>query len=88
MEFRFHLVRNFPGNAHENGDVESANGGLKNAIDQRLRLRGSRAFVSREAYTGFLESCVQARNATRQTRIEEERAHLRALPVRPLQLAR
>jgi transposase len=76
--------RNFPGNAHENGDVESANGALKNAIDQRLRLRGSRAFVSREAYAGFLESCVQARNATRQTRIDEERAHLRALPVRPL----
>jgi transposase len=76
--------RNFPGNAHENGDVESANGGLKNAIDQRLRLRGSRAFVSREAYAGFLEACVQARNATRQTRIDEERAHLRALPVRPL----
>lgn len=42
--------RNFPGNAHENGDVESANGHLKNAIDQRLRLRGSRAFASREAY--------------------------------------
>lgn len=76
--------RNFPGNAHENGDVESANGGLKNAIDQRLRLRGSRAFVSKEAYEGFLESCVQARNATRHARIEEERAHLRALPVRPL----
>ena len=53
--------RNFPGNAHENGDVESANGGLKSAIDQRLRLRGSRAFVSREAYEGFLEACVQAR---------------------------
>ena len=76
--------RNFPGNAHENGDVESANGGLKSAIDQRLRLRGSRAFVSREAYEGFLEACVQARNATRHARIEEERAHLRALPVRPL----
>jgi transposase len=76
--------RNFPGNAHENGDVESANGGLKNAIDQRLRLRGSRAFISKEAYVGFLETCVQARNATRQARIDEERAHLRALPVRPL----
>src|SRR5476649_2496867 len=42
--------RNFHGNAHENGDVESANGRLKNSIDQRLRLRGSRAFASREAY--------------------------------------
>jgi transposase len=76
--------RNFPGNAHENGDVESANGKLKTAIDQQLRLRGSRAFGSREAYEGFLENCVQMRNSTRQARIEEERAHLRALPVRPL----
>jgi hypothetical protein len=53
--------RNFPGNAHENGD-----------------------FVSLEAYEGFLDICVQARNATRHARIEEERPHLRALPVRPL----
>jgi len=67
-----------------NGDVESANGRLKTALDQRLRLRGSRAFVSREAYEGFLESCIQARNATREVRIEEERGHLRALPVRAL----
>jgi transposase len=76
--------RNFPGNAHENGDVESANGHLKTAIDQRLRLRGSRAFVSRDAYEGFLEICIQARNATRQERIAEELGHLRALPTRPL----
>jgi len=34
-----------------------------------------------EAYAGFLETCVQARNATRHARIEEERPHLRALPV-------
>jgi hypothetical protein len=76
--------RNFPGNAHENGDVESANGRLKNAIDQRLRLRGSRAFASREAYEGVLDTCIQARNATRHARIEEERKHLRSLPSRPL----
>jgi transposase len=76
--------RNFPGNAHENGDVESANGNLKAAIDQRLRLRGSRAFASREAYEGFLQSCIDARNATRHARIEEERPYLRALPVRQL----
>jgi transposase len=76
--------RNFPGNAHENGDVESANGQLKNAVDQRLRLRGSRVFASREAYEGFLDGCVQTRNATRVARIEEERTHLRPLPARPL----
>lgn len=76
--------RNFPGNAHENGDVESSNGGLKSAIDQRLRLRGSRDFSSREAYAGFLETCVTSRNAARSVRVEEERACLRALPARPL----
>jgi transposase len=76
--------RNFPGNAHENGDVESVNGGLKSAIDQRLRLRGSREFASREAYQGFLEACVQARNAARGSWLEEERPHLRPLPARAL----
>jgi transposase len=49
------VSRNFPGNAHETGDVESANGKLKTSVDQQLRLRGSRAFVSREAY---VPSCV------------------------------
>lgn len=76
--------RNFPGNAHENGDVESANGGLKRAIDQRLRLRGSRSFATRTAYEAFLESCIAARNAGRAERLEIERAVLRPLPCRPL----
>jgi transposase len=76
--------RNFPGNAHENGDVESSNGGLKSALDQRLRLRGSREFASRELYVAFLDSCVTARNAGRSARVEEERAQLKALPARAL----
>jgi transposase len=82
--YELRASRNFPGNANENGDVESANGHLKNAIDQQLRLRGSRAFVSREAYEGFLAGCIQARNATRAARIEEERPHLRPLPKQSL----
>jgi hypothetical protein len=76
--------RNFPGNAHENGDVESSNGGLKSALDQRLRLRGSREFASRELYVAFLDACVTARNAARSARVQEERAQLRALPARAL----
>ena len=76
--------RNFPGNAHENGDVESGNGHLKNAIDQRLRLRGSRDFATRERYATFVEEAVAARNATRTEPLREEREHLRALPARPL----
>jgi len=76
--------RNFPGNAHENGDVESGNGHLKHALDQRLRLRGSRAFDTRASYAAFLEECVAARNATRSERFAEERAHLRPLPAQAL----
>jgi transposase len=76
--------RNFPGNAHENGDVESANGALKHAIDQRLRLRGSRHFDCRASYAAFIESCIEGRNATRAERFAEEREHLRALPLRAL----
>ncbi|HVX91567.1 MAG TPA: IS21 family transposase [Candidatus Paceibacterota bacterium] len=76
--------RNYPGNAHENGDVESSHASLKNAIDQRLRLRGSRAFDCREHYGEFVQEVIEARNATRITRLTEERAQLRALPVRAL----
>jgi hypothetical protein len=57
---------------------------LKSALDQRLRLRGSREFATRELYAAFLDTCVTARNAGRQERVEQERAQLRALPLRPL----
>ncbi len=73
-----------PGRAHENGDIESSHGGFKNAVDQRLRLRGSRDFDSQETYWCFIEALVGERNATREHRFGEERAVLRPLPVRPL----
>ncbi len=76
--------KNRPGQAHENGDVESAHGGLKTAVDQRLRLRGSRDFRSMEDYRAFLTALVAERNATRAAKVAEERAELRPLPVRPL----
>jgi hypothetical protein len=76
--------KNTPGRAHENGDVESAHRGLKNALDQRLRLRGSREFESVEAYWAFVESVVGERNAGREKRVSEERGVLNGLPVRAL----
>jgi hypothetical protein len=82
--YGMHGSRNFPGNAHENGDVESGNGHLKSALDQRLRLRGSREFPSRECYAAFIEECVASRNATRAERLAEERTVLRPLPARAL----
>jgi len=76
--------KNTPGRAHENGDVESSHGGLKNALDQRLRLRGSREFASIAAYWGFIEAVVAERNAGREARFAEERGVLKALPARAL----
>ncbi len=75
---------NTPGQAHENGDVEQAHFRFKQAVDQALRLRGSRDFGDRAAYTQFLQDLVRQRNRTRQTRWETERAALRPLPATAL----
>lgn len=80
--------RTTPGRAHENGDVESSHAGLKAAIDQRLRLRGSREFASVESYQHWLEALTAERNAVRERRVTEERAVLGALPARWLAVAR
>ena len=80
--------RNYPGNAHENGDVESAHGHFKRALDQRLRLSGTRDFSSLESYRGVLAEIVDQRNGRRGQRLAEERAVLRALPPRRLPVYR
>lgn len=76
--------KNTPGRAHENGDVESSHRGFKNALDQRLRLRGSRDFNTVEAYWQLVEALVSERNGARAGRVAEERAVLRELPARAL----
>ncbi len=75
---------NQTGIAHENGEVESAHRHFKVAVDQALRVRGSRDFAHREAYDQFLRELVRRRNATRQARWQEEQAQLHPLPVRAL----
>jgi hypothetical protein len=75
---------NHPGEAHQNGDVEQAHFRFKDAVDQALRLRGSRDFPDRAAYLRFLADLVRRRNQTRQVRWMEERAHLHPLPTMPL----
>ncbi|TBR17898.1 MAG: IS21 family transposase [Chitinophagaceae bacterium] len=79
---------NTAGVAHENGDVEQSHYRLKTAVDQALRVRGSRDFPSRAAYLRFLHDLVRRRNLTRQKRWQEEQRVLRPLPVRPLDLCR
>jgi hypothetical protein len=79
---------NNAGEAHENGDVEQAHYRFKMAVDQALRVRGSRDFPDREAYAHFLQDLVRQRNLTREKRWEEERQALRPLPPAPLRLCR
>lgn len=71
-----------PGQSNENGSIESRHGSLKTALDQGLRLRGSRAFDDVEAYAAFVDQIVQRFNARAAKCLAAERAVLRPLPVR------
>ena len=65
---------------HENGDVESSHGHFKDALDQALRLRGSRDFLDVDEYLTFVRQLASRRNAARETRFREEAATLGPLP--------
>ena len=68
------------GEAHQNGDVESAHNHLVAAIDQGLMLGGSREFGSVEDYENFVAEVVRRRNGGRGERLEQERRVLQRLP--------
>lgn len=71
---------NNPGRSNENGSVEKSHDLFKHAIDQRLRLRGSREFASVEDYERFLDDAVAERNRHRAERLKEEISFLKAVP--------
>lgn len=71
-----------PGQSHENGAIESRHDSLKTALDQALRLRGTRRFDTREAYERFVDLIVQRFNARVAKRLAVERPMLRLLPAR------
>ena len=71
-----------PGQSNENGSIESRNSSLKTALDQAMRLRGSRSFDGRADYETFVATIVQRMNARTVKRLATERAMLKALPVR------
>ena len=52
-----------PGQSNENGSIEARNNTLKAALDQGLRLRGSRRFDTRAEYDAFVQTIVQRMNA-------------------------
>jgi hypothetical protein len=71
---------NNPGCSNENGSVEKSHDLFKHAIDQRLRLRGSRDFANLEEYERFLDNAVMERNKQRAERLKEEVPFLKLLP--------
>ena len=73
-----------PGKANEDGDIEQRHHRFKVAVDQALMLRGSRDFVSREAYETFLRQLFNQLNASRRGQLNEEMGRLRPLPQRRL----
>ena len=64
----------------ENGDCESLHGHFKDYVDQRLRIRGSREFESREDWTSFLRECISEKNRARESNFRVEQATLADLP--------
>ncbi len=79
---------NTSGQAHQNGDVEQSHFRFKQAVDQALRVRGSRDFADRGSYERFLAELVRQRNLTRSLRFEADRSALRPLPAAPLDFTR
>jgi transposase len=79
---------NKAGCANQNGDVEQSHFRFKDAVDQALRVRGTRDFRSREEYERFLCELVRQRNLTRSQRFDADRAALRPLPAAPLDFTR
>ena len=74
--------RNNPGEAHENGSVETQNNHLKVALDQALILRGSRDFAELADWRRFVDELVARRNRRRDAAVRIEMAILRSLPTR------
>jgi hypothetical protein len=71
------------GSPNENGDVESANGAFKRAVEQHLLLRGSRDFENLNLYEAFLWGIMEKRNAGRQEKLAEELAVMKPQTVEP-----
>ena len=86
-----------PGQGHENGVAEHAHYRLKDAIDQALILRGSRAFDTTDDYADFVRQMVERRNRLVKAKLEQEmlclrspavssRAGIRQLPIQGAQV--
>ena len=73
-------TRNNPGQSHENGVVECANGSLKHRLSQQFKVRGHHDFESVEAYQHWIDHTVAKLNKHSHSRFTEEQAALQVLP--------
>lgn len=64
----------------QNGDVESAHRHLKEALDQALRMRGSRQFATMDAYELWIAEVLRERNQERRSALERELSAMHELP--------
>ncbi len=71
-----------PGQSNENGSIESRHDSLKTALDQALRLRGSRCFDTQTDYETLVATIVQRFNTRAAKFMVAERPMLKPLPVR------
>lgn len=71
---------NNPRKSNENGSVEKSHDLFKHALDQRLRMRGSRDFKTLAEYENYLQNMCSERNRVRSERFAEEKQLLIALP--------
>lgn len=78
--YGFKATRNNRGVAHENGAIESPHGHLKSQVEQALKIRGSYAFKTREAYELFVSDIVTRRNRRISDKYLSEQRQLQALP--------
>src|SRR6185437_12984920 len=70
-----------PNSGNENGDVEQRHHRFKTAVDQALKLRGSRDFADVGAYATFLKALLEHLNRGRRSRFAEELKVIRGLPL-------
>jgi hypothetical protein len=68
-----------------NGDVETSNGSLKQALQQHLLLRGRRNFDSLAEYETFVGQVMNQRNQRRSERLAEELSVMKPLTAAALQ---
>ncbi len=77
-------LKNNPGKANENGDVEQSHHQLMRSLKVEFLLRGHRDFESLDSYREFLEKAIHRRNRARSKRCSEELRVMRELPERRL----